>query len=453
MQPIKPKRAAFICLIVPTLLYAISLLWQDIPPTLKGGIREIQFASGGISYALAACLIISACRPCWLQKIIALDQYYLFHKIIGLVCVLLVLLHFYAKDVGRALLPLIVEPQTTTATIKRATGSGLSLRQVAEISGLYLTYLSALLIVLTFVPSLPYRLWQKTHKLFSLIFLGLLLHACVLTEKYQYVNLLSWWCLVLSLIAIPYALRLLFKGSGSTLLASAPLLSLHVGTRYIKMELQVEPPFLKPGSFVLLKLPQQRDETAHPYTIASTWQNTLTLYVSARGHFAHCLKHLPQTATLQLEGPYGATVLPLAYTSADKIWWLCQGSGMVQLMAILPRLQRAAQSGTINGQIKALCLVHDRYDELLLDLLPQANAIAAHYPQNFSLEVWCTKDKGRFNALQAFQYCKQEHFTAAACCGSTLVKSMARRAFIAQGGNADAFYAEYTAWRSLRPFS
>lgn len=447
-MPLQALNATLWVLFIPTVLYGLSLTWVTVPPTLKGGIREIQFFTGALSYALAAILIITAARPKWLERFILLDKYYLFHKLVGLSAVILVGVHFFAKDVGRLILPYIMDLQATSGVKRAGAASGMSLRQLAEVSGLYLTYLATVLIVLTFIKALPYRYWQKTHRLFPLIFLALIFHAVVLTEKSQYLNLLTWWYLALMLIALPYALKEIAGRSGSTQNKLALVQAKQRGKYYLKLQLKVPPQLAIPGKFILLKLPHGI-ETAHPYTIATAKGDLITLYIRASGHFASRLQNLSVGDSVYVEGPYGKSALSLPTTAAANILWVCQGSGLAQLPSALDKLSQAHAQGKLQGKVQILALVKAREDDILQDLQPTLIKVSAFPTDNCQLHLWCSHDKGRLDLAQAQELCAKGHFTHVCICGSSTVKTMLAQAFVQSGGDKRKVQAEYTAWRSL----
>lgn len=441
-----PWRLSVLLLAALIFLYAVSLIWINVPDTLKGGIREIQFASGAIAYILASLLVITASRPVFLNRLLPLDKYYLLHKILGMSCVILVAVHYFSKDLGRAVLPLFIDFSAAPASAPRVSSGGYSLRRFAEDSATYLTYISLILILLTFVKAVPYRIWQRLHRLFPAIYLVIILHAAILTESYQYPSVLSILCLILTLLAVPCAVKSLLSRGGSSMQCRACVTDCTVDERYVCLTLKAAAGFARAGAFALLKL---KGDNPHPYTIASARAENgtalITFYVRKGTYFARKLAALKAGDSLTVEGPYGGCAFPLPQASEDKVLWVFQGAGLSQLGAALSQLQ----SSNAQGKAVILCLVRSSSDRLLNSC--EDGLTAAQASGSVRLIVHESRNQGHFTAEQA-QKLMASGFQAAACCGSTALKELFRSLFLKAGGDPKRFLSEYTAWRGFRPW-
>ena len=437
-----PGRTILLFILALLALYALSLSWTELPGTLKGGIREVQFVSGALAYILAALMVITAARPRFLERLIPLDRYYLLHKDLGLACVILVCIHFFAKDIGSTILPMFFTFEPAPPRTGGSSG-GYSLRRFAEDTGLYLTYLSLILVLLTFIKTLPYRLWQRTHRLFPAIFILMILHCLVLTENYQFSNILSWVYIIFMLTALPFAVLALLGRSGCGSRHTVTVADLKVSPDYLTLKLQAPDALCQPGRFLLLKLPH---ENPHPFTIAAAENGVLTLKIKNSGCIAGKVQNLAQGAQLSAEGPYGREcfILPQA---GEQALWVMQGSGMAQLNHALNLLEREP----LPGKVTLLLLIRSAPDSMYQELKTRLDQALERCGDKLQLRVHCSAVQGRIKAQQLCALSSQADRIV--CCGSSALKAQLRRGFISSGGKPCCFKAEYTAWRSFKPFN
>lgn len=438
-----PIAAAFGLLAICLICYAVGLMYITPPDTLKGGIRELQFFSGATTWVMFSVLVITAARPKGLERWFVLDKYYLFHKFVAFMCVLLAFLHYHAKQVGRAILPDLFTfasaPAKAAATAAGATpasgASSFSWRLLAEESGLVLTYTALALVILTVLFFIPYKHWQKTHRLFPLLYLLMIFHAVYLTENYQYTSPLFILVVLTTIIAIPCALMSLCGRAGSAKRFPATLVSSETGERYLRLKFQTDKA-VPAGSFVLLKL---KGSNPHPYTVALADDTSLTLFIRKTSRFAHTLQQLAVNTEVTLEGPYGEAAFNLP--EGGRTLFVFQGAGMAQLPAVLQTLQDSKQA----PQAHILILARNAQDELYAQCQQQ---LAELQTQGLELELHFSEKAGHFadaNCKELFR----AKYNRVYFCGGQEVKAMLYKAYQHGGGHKRNFVCEYTAWRSF----
>lgn len=401
--------SGIVCLIV-VLLYFVSLPFYDVPDTRKGVIRELQYLSGALSWVCACIIMITAARPRMLEKFIAVDQSYKLHKSLGILCALFGVLHFFAKDMGIQVMDLLnIEfPAAVSGASPKGpagagagagSGLGISPRQFAQYCA-HFSYFGLALVLITFIPKIPYRFWQKSHRILALVFIVMCAHCWILTESYQINSPLAWLMTALSIAALPGAVMGLIGKEGCARTVSGTLVSLNEEAPYLKLTIKVPKlPLLAklvPGKFMLIKV---KGSNKHPLTIARVINASLPepcfeLFITNKGFFVSQVKSLEPGAEILCEGPYGENCLKLP-DAESKAAWVMQGSGMAQGLAfcqlarhgLVEQPKTAAEEKNKNGspgdgRLEILLLGRNADDALLMQLTSELYALAPQVALN-----------------------------------------------------------------------
>lgn len=459
MPALHPYRFLCFMLAVLAAVYALGV-WLMLPPALTGKavVREVQFFTGASAWVLASLMVIFAARPPLTEQLWGpVDQGYRLHKILGLTCVVLIALHFFGKEVGRPIYTAFFEQSAAVqnaaapAAQPAATNAGgavraYSLRSLSKDSGLYLTYLSLVLVILTFVSKLPYRFWLKTHRLFPGIYLLMTLHCLYLMEPSQRYTPLGILVLVFTVLSWPFVLLEMAGLTGWSRRTQALVAAVQENADYLHLSVLIPADSRfkadenSAGRFVFVRMPGQN---AHPYTLADLsyvregetgaggirpdtdcWQ--AELYLRKAGNFVAGLQQYLQSGhnIVNIEGPYGNFVFRKrtegvagkAEGKPQQVLWLLQGAGLAMLPAAVrtARTVPAAAAGT-DPAITLLLLVRHSDDLLLQVSQPALQELVQQGKLNLTVHV--SSKQGRLSGDRLREFLQQGHFAAVSFCG------------------------------------
>lgn len=220
-------------------------------------------------------------------------------------------------------------------------------RGLAESLGEWAFYAAVLLIVLALIKRFPYRLFQKTHKLIAVAYLVLVYHSIVLTSFNYWTQPIGWLLSILMLGGTISALVVLTGKVGDKRKVPGEIDSLeyYPALHVIEGSIKMQPgwPGHKPGQFAFVT--SDHNEGAHPYTIASAWDESdgcLVFIVKELGdHTSRLRQKLRVGMPVSVEGPYGYFDF-----EDDKLHqiWIGAGIGITPFIARMKFL--AKQPGT-----------------------------------------------------------------------------------------------------------
>ncbi len=340
-----------------TTLVAFTLIWVFTDGVL---FTEFQFFAwraafiqytGFLAIATMSLAMVLALRPRFLEPIFdGLDKIYRLHKWFGISGLIFSVLHFLLANVPK----LLVEnglldapekpesPETTNAII----GFFIENRELAEEFGDWGFKIALVLIGIALIKRFPYRFFFWTHRLLAPLYLALAFHSLVLME-------FSYWASPAGVLTA----ALLVAGS----VAAVASLFGRVGkrTRYVgevgRLEYSEENTILKVGLRMTDRWPGHEEgqfafvtfdkyEGAHPFSIASSWNNDgfIAFFVKGLGDFT---TKLPNTLKIGqsavVEGPYGCFDFQ---SEKDHQVWIAGGIGIAPFASRLKAL--AEKPGT-----------------------------------------------------------------------------------------------------------
>lgn len=211
-----------------------------------------------------------------------------------------------------------------------------SYRGVAESGGEWVFYAVVVLIVVSLVQLIPYRLFYKTHRLLAVCYLVLVFHTVVLV-KFAYwtspvalllVPLLAWgsWAAVIVLLRRVAA--------GRTVDGTIASMEYYPGVHTLEVAIDIPTGWRghEPGQLAFVT--SDKAEGAHPYTVASAWhaaEKRITFVVKELGdHTAHLREKLRIGQAVRVEGPYGQ----FTFAGADPHQiWVGGGIGVTPFIA------------------------------------------------------------------------------------------------------------------------
>lgn len=333
-------------------LVLMGSLWLVVDPpawppatfiALRGPMIQL---TGILAMTCMSLAMILALRPRWPEGWLGgLDKMYRLHKWLGIGALVLAVLHWaWAQSPGWLIGLGWLEPGGRRP---RAPGGSAvqqylgSFRGAAEQTGEWAFYAAVLLIAAALIHRIPYRLFQKTHRLIAVAYLVLVFHAVVLLDY------ASWPTVLGAAMAVPMAygafaaVVVLIRRVGASRKVGGRIARLryHPDLHVMEGEIDLPPdwPGHKPGQFAFVT--SDRDEGAHPYTIASAWdagQTRIMVLAKELGDWTRRLREtLRQGQPVQVEGPYGCFTFD---DDRPRQIWIGGGIGITPFIARMKHL-------------------------------------------------------------------------------------------------------------------
>lgn len=341
----------------------------------------VQF-TGVLGIGLMSAAMVLALRTRLLERLLGgLDKSYRLHKWLGIGALIVTVLHWWWAQGTKWM----VGWGWLTRPERRQRGGDETLpwleqwlrgqRDLAETLGEWAFYAAVVLIVLALIRRFPYHLFQKTHKWLAVAYLVLAYHSFVLM-KFDYWRQPIGWLVVLLLLggtAAAVVVLLGKVGSRRKVAGKITCLEAYPALRVIEGAIQLQPgwPGHKPGQFAFVT--SDRLEEAHPYTIASAWdeeERSLVFIVKELGdHTARLREKLEVGLPVCVEGPYGGFDFE---DDKPRQIWIGAGIGITPFIARMKLL--AKQPG--KQRIDLFHTTRD-FEQAAIDKL-KADAEAAH---------------------------------------------------------------------------
>ncbi len=344
----------------------------------------VQF-SGVIAMVCMSVAMVLALRPLWPEPWLGgLDKMYRLHKWLGIAALVVSIIHWlwskgpkWAVGWGWLERPAQEERAPIENPVEQAF---MSLRGTAEGIGEWAFYAVVLLIVLALIKSFPYRLFYKTHRLLAVSYLVLVFHAIVLTKFSYWTTPLGVMMGLLMLAGTYAAVIVLVRRVGAARQVRGRIASLQYYPSVHALETQIEVPEgwpgHKPGQFAFAT--SDRDEGAHPYTIASSWndkERRITFITKELGDHTNRLRDTLKTGqNVTIEGPYGCFDFD---DERERQIWIGGGIGITPFIA---RMKHIATERRIHVDQRppAIDLFHTtaEYDQAAITKLEEDAAAA-----------------------------------------------------------------------------
>lgn len=335
-----------------SLLALLTLLWLAADPAALQAktffaLREhmVQY-SGVIAMACMSVAMILALRPRWPERRLnGLDKMYRLHKWLGIAALAIGVGHWlwaqgpkwavgwgWLQRPQRGPRPVFDNPVEQFLS---------TLRGPAEGIGEWAFYAAVTLIALALVKRFPYRWFFTTHRLLAVVYLVLVFHAVVLTK-------FGYWPTPLGLVMAGLmgfgtwaAGVVLLRRVAARRQVGGRIDALHYypGVRVLEVVIGIPKgwPGHQPGQFAFVTA--HESEGAHPYTIASAWNDAdrlVTFIVKELGDYTqHLRKTLKVGQDVTVEGPYGCFTFD--DTRSHQIW-VGGGIGITPFIARMKHL-------------------------------------------------------------------------------------------------------------------
>lgn len=353
--------------------------------------------SGVIAMTCMSVAMILALRPRWPEAWFGgLDKMYRLHKWLGIGALVVAVIHWlWAKGpkwaVGWGWLE---RPQRGPRPPLENPVAQLfmDLRGIAEGIGEWAFYAAVLLIALALLKRFPYRLFFKTHRLLAVAYLVLAAHAVVLVN-------FAYWTSPIGMVMAPLlacgtwaAVVVLRRRVAIDRQVQGKIATLHYYPDIKVLEAEIEVPRgwpgHKAGQFAFAT--SDVSEGAHPYTIASAWNDAdrrITFIVKELGDHTRRLRETLRVGQdVKVEGPYGCFTFD---DSCPHQIWVGGGIGITPFIA---RMKQLAASQHRPAQ--AIHLFHTTVD---YDATAIAKLTADAEAAGVSLHVLVDSRDGRLN--------------------------------------------------------
>lgn len=339
----------------------LSLLWLaanpvDLSEASFFGIRHAMMNYTGIlAIAMMSIGMILAMRWSPIDAIAGgLDKSYRLHKWLGIGGLVLSVTHYLWANVPKWMvgLGLLERPQRhrPTEETDAITAFFNSQHGIAESIGEWTFYAVVILLTIALVKKIPYRLFNKIHRLIAPAYLLLAYHSIILMDMSFWLQPVGIVMAVLVAGGSYAALISLFKRIGRNRRTSATIEKINylAESKVLKLDLLVDRSWSghKAGQFAFLTF--DKSEGAHPFSISSSWKNDgrLTFMIKGLGDYTSQLPQLLNRGdSVSVEGPYGE----FNFSSATKHQiWIAGGIGIAPFLSKIQQLKHSDQAKEID---------------------------------------------------------------------------------------------------------
>lgn len=428
-------------------LLLLTALWLAADTLLPEPFTYFSFRtvfmqySGVIGIGLMSVAMLLALRPKWLEPHLdGLDKMYRLHKWLGIAALVVAIVHWWWGKgtkwmVGWGWLEKPARKPVAGETLGAIEGWLRSQRGFAESVGEWAFYAAVVLIVLALVKRFPYHWFVKTHKWIAVAYLALAYHSAVLTKVEYWTQPVGWLMAALLLGGTVTALLTLTGriGTGRKVAGTIADLIEYPALRVLETAVVLEDGWRGHAAGQFAFVTSDKNEGAHPYTIASAWNpadRRLVFITKALGdHTSRLRERLKLGMPVTVEGPYGCFNFEDAQ---PRQIWVGAGIGITPFIARLK--QRAA-----TPDAKTIDLFHPtaEFEQAAIDRLT-ADAEAA----SVRLHLLVDSKDGRLNGERIRAAVPEWQSASIWFCGPPGFGQALREDFLAHGLPPERFHQE-----------
>jgi len=367
------------------LLVVLSALWLMAEPSVFQSANFLALRAAMVQYSgviAMGCMSVAmalALRPRWPEPWFGgLDKMYRLHKWLGIAALAFSVLHWVWSQAPKWAIGLgwLARPARGTRPVLENPIEQflMTLRGSAEGIGEWAFYAAVLLIALALVKQIPYRWFYKTHRLLGIVYLVLVFHTIVLTKFSYWMSPIGVVLAALLAVGTYAAVIGLLGRVGAARKVQGKIVSLryYPGVRALETEIDVPHgwPGHKPGQFAFAT--SDTSEGAHPYTIASGWNDNdrrITFVTKELGdHTSRLREKLHVGQDVAIEGPYGCFDFD---NSQPRQIWVGGGIGITPFIAGMKHIARQRRENPDAPHPPEIDLFHTtaEYDESAIDKL------------------------------------------------------------------------------------
>lgn len=398
--------------------------------------QAIQLTGLLAFFAMTVDMVI-ACRLKWVDDALGgLDKAYRLHKWFGITALVTAILHFLlAKGTKWAVgWGWLERPVRRAGLMDLPEKVGLEyvfsiFRKNAELFGEWAFYTAVVLCLIALIKLIPYRFFAHVHTIFAGVYLVLVFHAIVLTKFPYWGEPFGLLVLVAAIFGTVSAITILLRkfGFGHHMDGTIIEKIIDKTNNVARLTLKVSKkwPGHQGGQFAFITVDAK--EGAHPFTIASAWdQNSrlLTFFIKGLGDYTNALLSRDLVhKKVRIEGPYGRFFL-VDHKVEQQIW---VGAG-IGITPFLAKLDEFASHHSPHAN------VHFIYVSQFLSGEEEEKLHALAKSAGVRLTIWLTPKKGRLDGThlrKMFVNWKQSSiwFCGPRQFGETLEDDMAKNGF------------------------
>ncbi len=330
--------------LVLTVLWALSVQASN----RSGGFWAIRnyavYYTGFLAIGFMSSAVILAARPIQFENALGgLDKFYKLHKWFGIAGASLGVAHWLIEILPRSfvrwgwLAPHVrrprppIDPSASFDLFRDLREPAVSVAEPA-------LYVLLALVLLALWKRFPYRLFLRTHRLLSVVFIVLVFHAVILMGRAYWQAPLGPVIGVLMAAASLAALASLFRRIGKDRRATGTIADVNYhgdsGVLELTIALATAWPGHRAGQFAYVDFGD--GEPPHPFTIASAWHHDGRLHFGIKelGDYTQVLpERLFPGQSVTIEGPYGR----FDFDHGRRQLWIAGGIGIMPFVAGLER--------------------------------------------------------------------------------------------------------------------
>ncbi|MDR9829065.1 ferric reductase-like transmembrane domain-containing protein [Vibrio sp. FNV 38] len=333
---------------------ATVLLWMSVDTLSPEPLTHIAYRQSFTQFtgviaivAMSLCMITSLRTHQVNRSLGGLDKVYRLHKWLGITGLIFSILHWLARDIASKVVPLVEITKRTRPEHVEQSNPFLALieqsHDIAESAGEYGFYAVAIFTLIALARFVPYHVFRKAHHFIAIIFLTLVFHSVVLTNPDYWFSAFGLIYGAIIFLGSVAALSSLFGKIGQSNQTTGKITQIikHNDIDVVEVTIIVDSPWQghKAGQFAFLT--SKKNEGAHPYTIASTWDedtHELTFIIKALGDWTSQLKNWFEVdMPVTVEGPYGE--FDFIDHQSHQIW-IAAGIGITPFIAKLKERER-----------------------------------------------------------------------------------------------------------------
>ncbi|KYC45316.1 MAG: Sulfhydrogenase 2 subunit gamma [Candidatus Methanofastidiosum methylothiophilum] len=359
-----------------------------------GGFFQIYLFIAKSTALIGICLlsltIILSLRLSLLESLFGgLDKVYKAHHLVGQISFVVILLH-------PLFLIIRVFPNLNSIAFYLVPGLSIPITY-----GIVSFYLLIILLLLTLIIKLPYKVWHLSHKFMGIVLILAIWHAIVAGRDLIQYPILGAWIIIFSLIGILsyFYMLFLYQLIGPKFDAEIKEVKDMGYITEIKFKIIKKKMNFHPGQFVFVKFTSLgKSFEIFPFSISSsTSENIIRISAKKSGDFTSY--HLPKVNVgdkVLLYGPYGKFSEKFLFENKDMIW-IAGGIGVTPFLSMLKHKDISNKN-----KIYFLWSCKDEkdviYDEEIKEIVNNTT--------NINYRLWLSNDLGRIstkNIIELFE--------------------------------------------------
>lgn len=363
--------------------------------------RQALQLTGLVTFCVMTVDMIIACRLAFIENLLnGLDKAYRLHKWLGITALVTAIFHLLlAKGVKWAVgWGWLEKPMRRAATGNMPEKTGIELifslwHKNAEVIGEWAFYGVVVLCLVALIKRIPYRYFRHVHIIFAGLYLLLVFHAIALTNFNYWLQPFGMLTFVLAISGTIAAIVLLLKKAGFDRPVNAVVTNETVdeqtGTTCLTLKVSNKWKGQQSGQFAFVTF--DKEEGAHPFTIASAWndkQRLVKFVIKGLGDYTKGLiKRNLIGKKVRLDGPYGRFCF--IDDNAHQQIWIGAGIGITPFLAKLEELKNNGN----NDHSK----IHFIYVTQFVSKENEKKLYELALTTGVDLTIWITPQQGKLN--------------------------------------------------------